>query len=224
MCGRFILTKPADVIASVFDAPGVPPLAPRYNVAPGQPILAIRRAARGEGRVGTHFLWGLVPSWATDPSIARRLINARSETVAEKPSFRAAFRRRRCLVPADGYYEWAATGGPRKQPYCIRQPGEGLFALAGLFEEWIGADGTELATCALLTTSPAESVAFIHDRMPVILDPGQWDRWLDPSTPPADLAATLGPWEGPLVATPVSVRVNDARREGPELLEPLVEP
>lgn len=222
MCGRFILTAPQDIIASTFGPDDVPAIAPRYNVAPGQPLLAIRHDSERARRLATHLLWGLIPSWSKDPSIGRRLVNARAETVAEKPSFRAAFRRRRVLVPADGYYEWATTGARIKQPYLIRPRAGGLLALAGLAENWVGPDGSEIATCALLTTTPSGDVSFIHDRMPVIVPTTDYALWLDPCSPLDAVAALLGPSpDGSLAALAVSTRVNDARNEGRDLIAPL---
>ena len=165
-------------------------------------------------------MWGLVPRWAKEP---KGLINARAETVAEKPSFRDSFRRRRCLVPADGFYEWRAAGQRRKQPYAIRFAGDELLAFAGIWDRWLGASGEELVTCALLTCPPNEAVARLHHRMPVVL-PGEeaMATWLDPEADPAVLRSLLVPLPAErTVIYPVSSRVNNPRAEGPELLAPV---
>lgn len=219
MCGRFTLTAPAEVVAEHFQLEALPLLAPRYNIAPTQPVAAVRLSPGG-GREWTHFRWGLVPSWSKDLAIGAKMINARAETVAEKPSFRAAFRRRRCLVPASGFYEWKQTDG-RKQPMYI-YPTTGLMAFAGLWEIWSSADGDQLETCTILTTDPNELLSDIHNRMPVILDPADYSTWLDPQTPQDVLMHLLhAAPDGLLEAYPVSTAVNSPSREGPECVEPL---
>jgi putative SOS response-associated peptidase YedK len=224
-------------VAREFALAQVPDLQPRYNVAPGQSV-AVVRVEEGE-RLLAYHRWGLVPSWAKDPSIGHRMINARSETAAEKPAFRSAFRQRRCLVPADGFYEWS---GPKKarRPHWIRVGG-GLFAIAGLFERWVprgasasdgeGAsavpDGAEAAeplwTCTLLTTEANAAIRPYHDRMPVVIDRRDYAAWLDPDLGDRDaLRAYLVP--GPpdrISVVDVGLRVNDVRHDDPECIAPL---
>lgn len=220
MCGRFTLSVSAEDLARLFAlAPSqVPPLLPRYNIAPTQPVVVVRTDRAGD-REAVFMRWGLIPSWARDPAIGGRMINARSETAAEKPAFRAAIRRRRCLVPADGFYEWRAEGRI-KQPYYIH-PAEGvLLAIAGLWERWLAPDGGDIETCTLLTTAANEAVAALHDRMPVILAPQDFSRWLDPAvTDPAAIADLLRPVAPDrLTWQPVSTRVNRVGEDDADLL------
>lgn len=185
---------------------------PRYNVAPGQDVLVLPQDGRA------RFLrWGLVPSWAPDPSVGSRMINARAETVRERPAFRSAFRRRRCLVPVDGFYEWRGEAGHR-QPYHVALEGGHLFALAGLWERWSPREGEALETFTVLTTEANDSVRPLHDRMPAILPARAREAWLDPGTPPEALQALLVPYPAGLVVRPVSRYVNSAWHEGPECL------
>lgn len=222
MCGRFTLRTPAAEVARQFELFAVPELAPRYNIAPTQDVAVVRTTTAG--RALDRLRWGLVPSWADDPSIGARMINARSETAAEKPSFRRALLSRRCLIPADGFCEWQAAGRG-KQPYLITL-GEGdLFALAGLWERWTR-DGTALETCTILTTTANTRLAALHDRMPVIVPREAYARWLDPDV---DDPAALGPLLVPyppeaFQLRPVSSYVNSAKNEGPRCLEPVAEP
>jgi len=179
MCGRYTRSRPPEVFAQLFDAPaGAPGLALRYNIAPSNEVLACR-AVPGQGRELTLLRWGLIPSWAKDAKIAYHTINARAETVAEKPAYRAAFRRRRCLIAADGFYEWK-PGAPKKQPYYIRLKDGAPFAFAGLWEHW-EREGRTIESCSIIVTRANERVATIHDRMPVILDDDDLSLWLDPS-------------------------------------------
>lgn len=216
MCGRFTLAASANTLAEQFALPVPRDLRPRYNIAPGTPILAVRQGADGR-RQWSRFRWGLVPSWAKDPSMGHRLINARAETVAEKPAFRAAFRRRRCLVPADGFFEWRAENG-RKQPYYFDVGASRPVAIAGLWESWRGADGAVLESCVLLTTQANSLVSPIHPRMPVILPADVYSAWLDP-----DAAA-----QPPLVAYPpermnvwpVDTRVNSPVSDDADCIRP----
>jgi putative SOS response-associated peptidase YedK len=226
MCGRFERVTPIKVLATLFDCPAAPAETPtHYNVAPTQPVAVVRviRAAPDTGqREMTVMRWGLIPSWADDPAIGNRLINARSETAADKPSFRAAFKQRRCLVPVDGFYEWKAT--PRiktKQPYLIRLKDGKPFALAGLWEAWTAPDGELVESFTILTTDANEMMRPIHDRMPVILAPEDYDRWLDKATTPEEVQALLRqyPAEG-MESFPVSTLVNNPRNESPKCLEP----
>jgi len=220
MCGRFTLFDSVQVLSKEFGVSGVPPLSPRYNIAPSRPVAAVRASAGG-GREIVLLRWGLIPSWSKDPAIGNRLVNARSETVREKPSFRDAFRRRRCLIPADGFYEWQRRDR-RKQPYYVRMRDGGLFAVAGLWDRWEGGEGP-VESCTILTTTPNEVVAPIHDRMPVILPREERDRWLDPAPEnAAALASLLVPFPGEgMVAWPVGPRVNVPSNDDEELIAPL---
>ena len=213
MCGRFAFYSPSEATAALFGASGAIDLAPRYNIAPTQQIAAIRDS--DDGRELTTLRWGLVPFWAKDPSIGNRMINARAETVAEKPSFRAAFRRRRCLVLADGFYEWKKEGGG-KTPYLISLASGTPFALAGLWEHWEAKASDEVIDSAtLITTEASEFMAHLHHRMPVILDPALADRWMAGEDSVLEDAREHGP---ALRAWPVDRRVNNARNEGDELI------
>ena len=222
MCGRYSLQTPADTLAQHFQLAKVPLMRPRYNIAPRQPVLTVRIPAPQNGREIWLARWGLIPSWAKDPSIGERLIIARAETVADKPAFRDAMARMRCLIPADGYYEWQRQGR-RKQPFYIRMKDGRPFAFAGLWERWIGPDGKAVETCALLTTEPSESLRSIHNRMPVILDPSSYDLWLDPTVRrAAQLQLLFRPYrDEDLTAYPVSLHVNDPSHDDAACLEPL---
>ena len=216
MCGRFAQRKPRKAVAKAFNVE-VPEVQPRFNVAPGQPVLVVREA--GGDREAATLKWGLIPSWAKEAPKGAGLINARSETVAEKPAFREAFRRRRCLIPADGFYEWA-RGGARKQPYFFRMRDDSPFAFAGLWERWEG-DGEPVETCTILTTAANETVAPVHDRMPVILAPEDFDLWLGEDAPDAR-RSLLRPYEASAILRhPVSTLVNSPGSQGAELIEEL---
>jgi putative SOS response-associated peptidase YedK len=219
MCGRFILCATGDRLAERFHLPAAPDLTPRYNIAPSQPVGTIRIAAAG-GREWVALRWGLVPAWAPEPRTAYRTINARAETVAEKPTYRQAFRRRRCLIPADGFYEWRKLGA-RKQPHCIAPADGAPFAFAGLWERW-ERDGQVLESGTILVTQANAVLAPLHDRMPVILDPADEARWLDPRvTDPAALRPLLVPCAPErLRVWPVGMAVNRPGAEGPELMAP----
>jgi putative SOS response-associated peptidase YedK len=219
MCGRFTLTvDPAD-LQDLFglSEPAPAALKPRYNIAPTQPVAVIPNQ---EPRKLELFQWGLIPAWAKDPKIGNSLINARAETVAEKPAFRAAFKRRRCLILADGFFEWKKEG-KAKTPMHIQMKGGQPFAFAGLWEVWSTPDGSTVPTCTILTTTANELVQSIHDRMPVILPPEAFGIWLTPG----ELAASEGlallkPFAADaMTARAVSTLVNNPRREGPELLK-----
>jgi putative SOS response-associated peptidase YedK len=221
VCGRFLQLSSRDELARLLDLDPaeVPELFPRYNVAPTQPVATARLADDGR-RSFAELRWGLIPSWARDAKIAHSLINARAETVAEKPAFRAAFKARRCLVPATGFYEWAATGGKHKQPYHFRMKDGRPFALAGLWERWHGEDEA-VETCAILTTEANAVVRPVHDRMPVVVAPGDFAAWLDPRTPSVDLHGLLRPYaEAEMTSVPVGRYVNSPRNEGPQCLAP----
>ena len=218
MCGRFAQRSPARKVAKQFKVEEVPPLAERYNVAPAQTVLAVREGS--DGREATLLKWGLVPRWAKDSRIGNKLINARSETVAEKPSFREAFARRRCLVPLDGFYEWARRGD-RKRPFYFHMRDGEPFAVAGLWESWEGG-GELLETCTLLTTEANDLLAGYHDRMPVILRPEDYDLWLDAGVRSAErLLPLLRPYpREEMTAYAVSVMVNSPSNDSPRCVEP----
>ena len=223
MCGRFTLRTPTPVLMEQFRLETMPELTPRYNIAPTQTISAVRAAGDKieSGREFAQFRWGLVPSWAKELSIGAKMINARAEGVAEKPSFRAAFKRRRCLVMADGYYEWQASGG-KKQPYYIRLADESPFGLAGLWETWKSPEGKLIETCSLMTTAANAFTEPIHNRMPVILAPADYDLWLDPQMIDREkLEPLLAPSDMKLRANPVSTLVNKATNDVPACIDPL---
>jgi len=223
MCGRFTLFEPNESLAGIFGVEAVPGPGPRYNIAPSQPIAAVRAAPGDPGRRECVLLrWGLVPSWAKDPSIGSRMINARAETAPEKPAFRSAWKSRRCLVPANGFYEWQRRNG-RKQPWYVRMRSGKPFAIAGLWERREDPDGDPLETCTLITTGPNDLLAPIHDRMPVILAPADFDRWLfSPPTEASSLRALLRPCPaGEMEAFPVGLRVNHPGNDAPDLIAPM---
>jgi len=224
MCGRFAFYSPHESVVRLFALdPDTPPIEPRYNIAPTQYVAAVLGDEAATRRLAMLY-WGLVPSWAKEKAIGARMINARAETLKEKPSFRVAYRRRRCLIPADGYYEWQKQPDG-KQPWFIHRSDGEPFAMAGLWERWQPPSEPEpLVSCTILTTSPADSLADIHNRMPVILPPAAYDEWLDPKNENvADLDRLLVPFAGPLEPVAVSRRVNNARNEGPELIDPLAD-
>jgi putative SOS response-associated peptidase YedK len=212
------LYTPQEAVVRLFGLNSAPDLLPRYNIAPTQSVLAIR-ADEQAGREAQTLRWGLVPFWAKDLAIGSRMINARGETVSEKPAFRQAFRRRRCLIPADGFYEWQKVPGG-KQPWFISRRDDIPLAFAGLWERW-DKRGTEdpVETCTIVTTAANATLAPLHDRMPVILGPQDWDSWLGANTPPEALVDLLRPAADDLLgARPVSRRVNSPGNDGPELL------
>jgi putative SOS response-associated peptidase YedK len=219
MCGRYTLVTPVERLAEEFgfDASSMD-LPPNYNVAPSQGVAAVLQKG-GERRLEL-LRWGLIPSWADDPQIGSRMINARAETAPEKPSFRRAFRERRCLIPADGFYEWKRTNGA-KQPYYIRMKEGRPFAFAGLWEGWRDDGGPEIRSCTILTTRPNALAGEIHDRMPVILPAGSYDAWLDPEAEKEELVALLAAYpEDEMEAYPVSRLVNSPSNNDPRCVEP----
>ncbi len=224
MCGRYTLTAPGDAIVDAFELAATPQLPARYNIAPTQEVAAVRLPRGGGERELVNLRWGLVPSWASDPSMGNRMINARAETVAEKPAFRSAFRRQRCLVLSDGYYEWKKLPDGSKQPYYIRLKGGRPFAFAGLWERW-AKEGEPLETCTLLTTAPNELSAAIHDRMPVILPAAAQALWLDPKASREQLEPLLTAYPAEeMEAWPVSRFVNSPANDGPRCIEPVAGP
>jgi putative SOS response-associated peptidase YedK len=226
MCGRYTV-RSIQPISELFGISLPPEFQPRFNIAPTQDVLVVRSAATSStggqanrSRRGDLLRWGLVPSWAEDPSIGNRMINARAETAADKPAFRTAMNRRRCLVPADGFYEWQKQeGSKRKQPHLIHLKGDRPFAFGGLWESW-ARDGERLETFTILTTSPNELIAPIHDRMPVIVPPEEYDRWLDPASSAADVAGLLRAYPAEEMETePVGLRVNNPANDDPSCAE-----
>jgi putative SOS response-associated peptidase YedK len=219
MCGRYTLASPTERLAEEFgvDAASIE-LAPNYNVAPTQQVAAVLDEG-GQRRLEV-LRWGLIPPWADDPGIGSRMINARSETAPGKPSFRRAFRERRCLIPADGFYEWQRTNGA-KQPYYIHMEGGRPFAFAGLWESWSKGGEGEVRTCTILTTGANALVGEVHDRMPVILAHDAYDVWLDPASERDELTGLLAPYpEDEMEAYPVSRFVNSPSNNDPRCIEP----
>lgn len=221
MCGRFALFLPGESIAEQFQLAQTPTLFPRYNIAPTQPVVAVRLNAQLPERELALFHWGLIPSWAKDGKLSARMINARAETAPEKPAFRTAFKRRRCLIPASGFYEWQKIEGT-KQPMFIHAPDDGLLALAGLWEIWHSPAGDMIESCTILTTEPNELMAPIHNRMPVIIEPADYELWLDPGPRPNDARHLLRPYPTQKMrAYPVSTYVNSPRNDDARCISPL---
>jgi len=227
MCGRYSLTTAPEAMRALFGFENLPNLPPRYNIAPTQPV-AVVRPNGAAARELAMLRWGLIPHWAKDAAMAAKMINARSETAMTKPAFRDAFRRRRCLVPADGFYEWRMEEG-RKQPFRIGMKGGAPFAFAGLWESWSAtADGygfsrgDTVESVAILTTEANDKLRPIHPRMPVILPPGAFDRWLDPANDAEDAGSLLGPYPAePMAFYRVGGAVNNARNDDPACIAPL---
>ena len=219
MCGRYSLTKESAKIQNLFGLDHVAHIALRYNIAPMQPVGAITENRDTGRRQWRHLQWGLIPGWTKDPKAGHRMINARCETVTQKPAYQAAIRYRRCLIPADGFYEWQKNERP-KQPYYITLADEGLFAFAGLWEHWESEHGDELASCAILTTEANEVIRPIHDRMPVIIEPDAYASWLDTKVQDPDrVTPLLRPLPAELMLTrPVSTYVNNVQHDGPQCL------
>ncbi len=223
MCGRFTLTTSPEELQAAFDWLKMPPKIgePRYNIAPTQPAAVVPND--GLNRLD-YFTWGLIPSWAKDPNIGSRMINARAETLAEKPSFRNAFRRRRCLILTDGFYEWQVIPGRKaKQPMYITLADQRPFAFGGLWEIWNSPEGDPVYSCTIITTEPNALMATIHNRMPLILPKESYAQWLDPSEQrPQDLQPLLQPFPAAhMAAYPVSTLVNSPANDQPQLVEPL---
>jgi len=221
MCGRFTLAvDPAELQENFPDVTFPAQYAPRYNIAPSQPVLAIPND-------GSHkadfFVWGLIPSWAKDPTIGSRMINARGETIGEKPAFRGAYKYKRCLIPTSGFYEWKSQPGTKvKVPYFIQLKSGQPFAFAGLWDEWHSPDGALVRSCTIITTEPNSMMAQLHNRMPVILQPGNYTRWLDqtPQTPQM-LQPLIAQYPAEaMTAHAVSTLVNSPANDRPELIQP----
>lgn len=221
MCGRFTLTvNPAD-LKDAFEGYIFPQrFAPRFNIAPSQPVLAIPNDGN---HAADFFVWGLIPMWAKDPSIGNRLINARGESIAEKPSFRGSFKHKRCLILADGFYEWKSIAGRKtKTPYFIHMKDRNPFAFAGLWDTWESSDGSSMKTCTIITTGPNDLMKSLHNRMPVILHPRDYGKWLEPSPQtPDNLLPLIKPFPADAMsAYPVSTLVNKPDHDSPELVVP----
>ncbi|HKC66307.1 MAG TPA: SOS response-associated peptidase [Pyrinomonadaceae bacterium] len=218
MCGRFTLRAPKERIKREFQLQEEPFVEARFNIAPTQNIVGVRQGA--DGREAVELKWGLIPSWAKDASMGARLINARSETVTEKPSFREAFKRRRVIIPADGVYEWRRTG-KGKEPYFFRMRDDRMFGFAGVWDRWRNEEGETVESCAILTTEANEIFRTVHDRMPVILHPESYDEWLsDDPRGVESLKDLLRPYpSSEMIAYPVSSRVNSPHSQGEELIK-----
>jgi putative SOS response-associated peptidase YedK len=224
MCGRYTLTSSGEAVATLFDLVEIPQLPIRYNLAPTQEAPVVRVLAPGGPRSLALLRWGLVPYWADDPAIGNRMINARSESVAEKPAYKSSFKKKRCLIATDGFYEWKKEG-KAKQPYLIRRRDRQPFAFAGLWSSWKSPEGTPLETFTVLTTSANETIRELHDRMPVILERDAFGLWLDPKVDDAArLQELLVPAPADLLETVrVSKAVNSPANDGPDCIEPLVD-
>ena len=221
MCGRFTLTVNPEEVQETFNSYSFPQtFAPRFNIAPTQPVLAI---PNDDQNTADFFVWGLIPMWAKDPSIGNRLINARAETLEEKPAFRGSLKYKRCLILADGFYEWKGAEGKKvKTPYFIHMKDRKPFAFAGLWDSWNSPDGSLVKSCTIITTEPNELTGIIHNRMPVILHPRDYAKWLDPSPQtPDQLKPLLKPFPADLMnAYPVSPLVNTPANDIPQLVVP----
>ena len=222
MCGRFTLTLDPAQLREAFPGLFIPAdIKPRYNIAPSQPVAVIPNT--GENKLD-FFTWGLIPFWAKDPAIGNRLINARAETLAEKPAFRSSFRRRRCLILSDGFFEWKPDlSGKSKTPYYIQMKSGEPFAFAGLWDLWSHPDGSEIRSCTIITTTPNELMQTIHNRMPAILSPNSYQTWLDvEEQKPENLTSLLTPYpSSAMSAYPVSKVVNAPQNDTPECIKPL---
>lgn len=229
MCGRYSLSVPTELLARTFQLASLPQLELRYNIAPSQ-LAPVIRVLPGENVGGRHLhllQWGLIPSWADDPKIGNRMINARAETAPDKPAFRSAFRKRRCLIPADAFYEWQKLdpSGKRKQPYLIKMKDGRPFAFAGLWERWRG-EGEPIESFTILTTDPNDVTRPLHNRMPAIVDERDYDTWLDPNLEDAEaLKQVLKPAAAEqMTAHPVSTRVNSPSNDDADCVKPFTPP
>ncbi len=223
MCGRYTLRVSPAELAEIFAVLNAIEWSPRYNIAPTQTVAAVRAAEQGGGRQLALFKWGLIPSWADDPKIGSSLILARAETVATKPAFRSAMKQQRCLIPVDGFYEWQAVPGQKtKQPFFIGVRDVPVFAFAGLWEQWTAPDGQRLETCTIITTEANSLMQQVHTRMPVILDPADYTRWLDCDGQNArDVVDLLKSFPSErMQLTPVGSLVNSPRNDRPECVAP----
>ena len=222
MCGRYRLSRRKEIVEQYFgSAPWDDDWEPRYNIAPTQPVPVIRQHPKEPVRQISLMKWGLIPHWAKDASIAASTINAKSETAATKPAFRDPLKYRRCLIPADGFFEWQRNGAS-KQPFCFEVNDGELFAFAGLWDGWKDANGSWIKTCSILTTTPNASTSAVHDRMPVIVDPDSYDLWLDPGLQNvAAVSELLKPYGGSMRAYPVSTRVNHVANDDEECSRPV---
>ncbi len=226
MCGRFSITTAPEAMRAIFNYENMPNLEPRYNVAPTQPIITIR-LDEGHARTLVAVRWGLIPSWSKDGNSGARMINARADTLLEKPSFRDAFKKRRCLIPADGFYEWRLEGG-RKQPFRIGMKGGDVFAFAGLWESWEAKqngygyqEGDIVETGTIVTTNANDKLRPIHNRMPVILPPETYSAWLDPANDISTCRKFLKPYsEEPMAFYRVGQTVNNVRNDDPRCVQP----
>lgn len=217
MCGRFALPNPEE-LASHFNLKTTLDIAPRFNITPSQDIVAVRLFPGTPNRELIMLKWGLVPFWAKDKKIGYKMINARAESVADKPAFRAAFRQRRCLIPALGFFEWLHTTNA-KQPYFIRLKEADILAFAAMWEHWQGENGETIESCTIITTGANHIVSNIHDRMPAIIEPGQYENWLDPHADQEALLPLLKPFpDQQMVAYPVGMGVNNPKNDNPDCL------
>lgn len=222
MCGRFIITSPGKVLAAHFELNQDPEIIPHYNIAPTQEVAAIRLNLHSNNRWLTNLKWGLVPFWSKDASIGAKLINARCETLSERPACKAAFKSRRCLIPANGFYEWRKDQG-NKQPYLIQLTDGNLFAFAGLWEQWKGQKGAVLESCTIITTEANDLLKPIHDRMPVILKSKDYSLWLDPKTNQEIFQPLLIPYPSKeMKCYAVTPKVNKASYDRADSIEPLL--
>lgn len=218
MCGRYSFTQVVETIADKFQVTEVPPISPRYNVAPTQEVTTVLLNSETSKRQIKMLRWGLIPSWAKDTKMGAKLINARGETVTEKPSFRAAFKKRRCLILADGFYEWRTEEG-KKQPFYFRLENGEPFAFAGLWEHWEKGEGEPIETCTIITTEANELMRPIHDRMPVIISSQNYEQWLDPEKGKTEL---LQPYPAEqMTVYPVSTQVNNSKIDRAECIQPI---
>jgi putative SOS response-associated peptidase YedK len=223
MCGRYRLSRRKQLVEEYFDTEfDEPEWTPRYNIAPSQPVPVIRQNPKEPRRELSLMRWGLIPSWAKDASVAARMINARSETAGTKPAFRDPLTNRRCLIPADGFYEWQRTGKV-KQPYCFEVNDGELFAFAGIWDRWTDPNRNAVETCSILTTSPNAVASAVHDRMPVILDPDSYDIWLDPGMRDLTTASELlKPYDAKFMRCyPISTRINHVANDDEDCSAPV---